>query len=245
MLLVAATLGVMMSTTDFKPEQPKKNILVFSRTKGFRHDSIPEGKKALWKICEERDWAVTFTEDPTWFLGEKLKPFDVIVFLCTTGDILDADQQPVLEKYIQAGGGYVGIHAAADTEYDWPWYGKLVGGYFKSHPKIQEAKVIIEDLKHPITKHLKTPWTRTDEWYCYTHNPRGKVHILASLDTKSYEGHTMGDDHPIMWCHEYDGGRAFYTGFGHTKESYEEPDFVKILAEGIEWASGKRKAQER
>lgn len=242
MLLVAATLGLMMAVPDsYTPVQPKKNILVFSRTKGFRHDSIPDGKKALWKICEAKDWAVTFTEDPTWFMGDKLKPFDAIVFLCTTGDILDKDQQPAMEEYIRAGGGYVGIHAAADTEYDWPWYGKLVGGYFKSHPEIQKATVIVEDLKHPTTKHLKSPWVRTDEWYDYKENPRSNVHVLAKLDTTSYKGHVMGEDHPIMWCHEFDGGRAFYTGFGHTKESYEEPEFLTILTEAVEWASAKRK----
>lgn len=242
MLLVAAAMGAMLTTPEsFTPAKPKKNILVFSRTKGFRHDSIPEGKQALWNICEKRDWAVTFTEDQAWFEGDKLRAFDAIVFLCTTGDILDEKQQPVFEQYIKSGGGYVGIHAAADTEYDWPWYGRLVGGYFKSHPKIQEAVVHIEDLKHSTTKHLKTPWKRTDEWYDYKENPRGKVHVLARLDTKSYEGHVMGDDHPIMWCQEFEGGRSFYTGFGHTKESYLEPEFVKILGEAIVWASGKRK----
>ncbi|MBC8065477.1 MAG: ThuA domain-containing protein [Chlorobia bacterium] len=240
-MLLAATLGVMMSTTSFEPKMPKKTILVFSRTKGFRHDSIPDGKRAIWKICENRDWAVTFTEDPTWFEGEKLKGFDAIVFLCTTGDILDPKQQPVFEEYIRAGGGYVGVHAAADTEYDWPWYGKLVGGYFKSHPKIQEAVIHVEDLKHPATKHLPNPWKRTDEWYDYKENPRGKVHVLARLDTKSYEGHIMGDDHPIMWCQEFEGGRAFYTGLGHTKESYLEANFLKMLGEAIEWSSAKRR----
>jgi cytochrome c len=240
-MLLAVSLGMIMSTTGSEPPPPKKTILVFSRTRGFRHDSIPDGKRAIWKIAEQRNWAVTYTEDPTWFERDKLKGFDTIVFLCTTGDILDEKQQPVFEKYIQSGGGYVGVHAAADTEYDWPWYGKLVGGYFKSHPAVQEASVKIEDAKHPATKHLPSPWRRTDEWYDYTENPRGKVHVLASLNTKSYEGHTMGDDHPIMWCHEYDGGRAFYTGFGHTKESYEDPKFLQMLGEAIEWASGKRK----
>lgn len=214
-------------------------VLVFSRTAGFRHDSIPAGKRALFKIGEERGWTTTFTEDPAWFTGNRLDKFDAVVFLCTTGDILNENQQPVFEKFIRGGGGYLGIHAAADTEYDWPWYGQLVGGYFKSHPKIQEAVVHVEDLNHPATKHLKTPWKRTDEWYDYKENPRNKVRVLAKLDTKSYQGHVMGDDHPIMWCHEFDGGRAFYTGFGHTKESYSEPDFIQLLGEAVEWVSAK------
>lgn len=243
MLLVAAAFGAMMSVSDYQPARPEKSILVFSRTRGFRHDSIPEGKKALYKIAEQKNWAVTFTEDPVWFEGTKLKPFDAIVFLNTTGDILDDNQQAVFESYIRSGGGYVGVHSASDTEYDWPWYGQLVGAYFKSHPQIQPASVIVEDLKHPITRHLKSPWKRTDEWYDYRDNPRGRVHVLAKLHTATYSGHTMGDDHPIMWCHEFEGGRSFYTGFGHTKETYAEPEFVELLAQGIIWASGKRSPQ--
>lgn len=241
MLLLAATLGAIMSTNLYAPEAPKRNVLVFSKTRGFRHDSIPDGRRAIYKIADERNWTVTFTEDSTWFEEKKLKAFDALVFLCTTGDVLEDEQQRALENYIHAGGGYVGIHAAADTEYEWPWYGKLVGGYFKIHPRIQEAVVKIEDSKHPATKHLPNPWKRTDEWYDYKENPRKGVHVLASMDQKSYEGSTMGDDHPIMWCQEFEGGRSFYTGFGHTKESYSDPLFTKLIGEAIEWVSEAKK----
>lgn len=241
MLLIAATLGAIMATSNVESTLPKKTILVFSHTKGFRHDSIPNGIACLKKIGEQQNWTVDATEDPAFFSGDNLQKYDVIVFLSTTGNILDESQQPVFEKYIRSGGGYVGIHAAADTEYDWPWYGQLVGGYFKSHPRIQKAMVNVEDRRHPATKHLKEKWERTDEWYDYRENPRSKVKVLASLDTKSYEGHTMGDDHPIMWFHEFDGGRAFYTGFGHTKESYDEPHFTKLIIGAVNWASGVRR----
>jgi len=218
------------------------SVLVFSETKGFRHDSIPEGKRALYKIAQDAKWQMAFTEDSSAFSESKLKAVDVVVFLCTTGDVLNDQEQVAMESFIRGGGGYFGVHAAADTEYDWPWYGQLVGGYFKSHPKIQEATVKVEDLKHPATKHLITPWKRVDEWYDYRENPRTSVRVLASLDTKSYQGHVMGDDHPIMWCHDFQGGRSFYTGFGHTKESYAEPEFLTILKEGILWTAAKKRA---
>jgi type 1 glutamine amidotransferase len=142
-----------------------------------------------------------------------------------------------MEKFIQGGGGYVGIHAAADTEYEWDWYGKLVGAYFKSHPAIQEATVMVLDRKHISTKHLPSDWVRRDEWYDYRARPADDVHILCKLMTTSYTGHTMGLNHPIAWCHEYDGGRAFYTGGGHTKETFSEPDFMKHVLGGILWAA--------
>ncbi|WP_255702885.1 ThuA domain-containing protein [Antarcticibacterium sp. 1MA-6-2] len=115
----------------------------------------------------------------------------------------------------------MGIHSAADTEYHWPWYGKLVGGYFESHPAVQKASIKVYNTSHPSTKHLPENWERTDEWYNYISlNP--DINVLASLDEDTYEGGKNGDDHPIIWYHEYDGGRAFYTGVGHTDESYSE-----------------------
>lgn len=217
---------------------PELGVLVFSKTAGFRHESIETGKAMFKKLAEENAWIVDFTEDAhefTKLVGTKR----VVVFLSTTGDILDDDQQKAFEAWYRKGGGFVGIHAAADTEYDWPWYGSLVGGYFKSHPQIQKASVKMEDTRHAVTKGLPTRWERTDEWYDYRINPRGAVYVLASLDTSTYSGHTMGEDHPIMWLHQFDGGRSFYTGFGHTKESYSEPGFVELVKRAVHWA-GKR-----
>lgn len=131
----------------------------------------------------------------------------------------------------------MGVHAAADTEYDWNWYGRLVGGYFKSHPHIQEARINVIDRTHPATKHLQSTWTRKDEWYDFRALPAPTVKILMKLDTTSYTGHQMGENHPIAWCHTVGKGRAIYTGGGHTRESYDEPDFRKHLLGAIRWAA--------
>ncbi len=216
-------------------------VLVFSKTAAYRHESIPEGVRALEEIGKELGWKVTATEDASVFSDEGLTGFDAVVFLMTTGDVLDASQQVAFERYINKGRGYVGVHSASDTEYEWPFYGALVGAYFKSHPEIQTATYRIEDREHPATRHLPSPWTRTDEHYTFRENPRGKVHVLLSLDEASYAPgeHAMGD-HPIVWCWELEGrGRSFYTALGHTKESYSDTDFQKHLAAAIAWAAGR------
>lgn len=234
MHLAAIALAILTggSTTTENP-----SFLVFTKTAAFRHDSILAGKKALQKLSLERGWSVTFTEDSTWFTPVRLNGFDAIVFLLTTGDVLIDEQQAAMESFVKAGGGYVGVHAAADTEYDWPWYGKLVGAYFKTHPAIQEAAIRIEDSKHPTMKGLPNPWIRADEWYVYRENPRGKVRVLATVDESTYQNGGMGADHPIIWCHESLGGRAWYTGLGHTDESYSDPMFLRHLEQGMRWVA--------
>lgn len=166
-----------------------------------------------------------------------------MVFLSTTGDVLNADQQQAFENYVKGGGAYMGVHAAADTEYDWPFYGGLVGAYFQGHPQIQKATVRAEDHTHPATAHLdEAGWERTDEWYNYRTNPRGQARVLATLDETTYQGGTMKGDHPIAWCQTYQSGRSFYTGLGHTKESYAEPAFRQHLLGGLRYAVGQVKA---
>ncbi len=162
------------------------DVLVFSKTAGFRHGSIPAGIAAIQQLGEENDFEVTSTEDAGAFTDENLAQYDAVVWLSTTGDVLNDDQQAAFERYIQNGGGYAGIHAASDTEYDWPWYGELVGAYFNSHPQNQDATVKVEDHAHESTAHLPSRWDRYDEWYNYRTNPRDTVHVLASLDEKSY-----------------------------------------------------------
>jgi type 1 glutamine amidotransferase len=212
--------------------------LVFSRTAVFRHTSIPQGIAALRMLGTQRGWRVTATEDPTLFTDQGLAPFNVVVFLSTTGDVLNPDQQAAFERFIRRGNGFVGIHSATDTEYDWPWYGALVGAYFRAHPEIQPARIHIE-AAHPSTMGLPSTWMRTDEWYGFRDNPRSRVTVLLALDESSYMpgASTMGGDHPIAWSHEHDGGRAFYTALGHTEASYAEPLFLQHLAGGIEWAA--------
>lgn len=219
-----------------------ERVLVFSKTAGFRHDAIPDGVAAVKKLGESGGFAVEATEDAAAFTKRNLRRYDAVVFLSTTGDVLDPAQQRAFEGYIRHGGGYVGIHAAADTEYDWAFYGGLAGAYFQSHPAIQPATVMVEDRAHPATSELPPTWNRTDEWYNYRSDPRDRAHILASLDESSYTGGTMNGDHPIAWCQDYQGGRAFYTGLGHTKESYADPAFRSHLLGGIRYAIGETQA---
>jgi len=221
-------------------DEPAFRVLVFSRTAGYRHDSIPDGIAAIQELGAAHGFQVTATEDPAYFQPDSLAKFAVVVFLNTSGDVLDALQQEAFRAYIQNGGGFVGVHAASDTEYDWSWYGDLVGAYFKNHPHIQEAVVRVVDRTHPSTKELPEAWTRTDEWYNFRENPRTKgVQVLAVLDETTYEGGEMGEDPPISWYHLYNGGRAWYTAMGHTKESYAEPLFRQHLLGGILWAAGR------
>ncbi|MEV5965478.1 ThuA domain-containing protein [Kribbella sp. NPDC051952] len=215
------------------------NALIFSKTAAFRHDSIPAGIQAITDLAAANDFTVTATEDASMFNDTELAKYEVVIWLSTTGDVLNADQQAAFERYIRGGGGYAGIHAASDTEYDWPWYGQLVGSYFDSHPAgTPNATVKVEDHAHPSTAGAPTLWPRTDEWYNYRTNPRGAVHVLASLDETSYTGGNMGPEHPITWCQDYDGGRAWYTGMGHTIESYADPTFKNLLLGGIKTAAG-------
>ncbi|MFE0517379.1 ThuA domain-containing protein [Streptomyces sp. NPDC058954] len=237
----ALLLGCVSGPAASHPAEGKR-VLVFSKTAGFRHDSIPDGVAAVRQLGSEGGFTVDATEDATAFTAKNLRRYDAVVFLSTTGDVLDADQQSAFEGYIRHGGGYVGVHAAADTEYDWAFYGGLAGAYFQSHPAIQPATVDVEDRAHPATSGLARTWSRTDEWYNYRSNPRDRAHVLASLDESSYTGGTMNGDHPIAWCQNYRGGRAFYTGGGHTKESYAEPAFRQHLSGGIRWAVGDAQA---
>ncbi|WSA42363.1 aldehyde dehydrogenase family protein [Streptomyces sp. NBC_01808] len=197
-----------------------------------------EGVAALTELGTENDFSVTATEDAGAFTAANLAQYESVVFLHTTGDVLDGTQQAAFEGYIRGGGGYMGIHAAADTEYGWPFYGELVGAWFASHPAIQQATVNVEDHAHDATAHLDGQWVRNDEWYDYRANARDTAHVLATLDESTYDGGQMGENHPIARCQEYEGGRSFYTGGGHTAESYAEPDFVRHLLGGVRWSAG-------
>jgi PKD repeat protein len=247
-----------VTVTVFGPSDPNARFraLVFSRTTGFRHDSIPAGIAAIKKLGTDHNFQVDATEDPSIFNDDALAHYDVVVFLSTTGDPLNDTQQAAFERYIRKGGGYAGIHAAADTEYTWTWYGKLVGAYFRNHPAgTPEADVLVEDLDHHSTKTLPARWHRTDEWYNYQ-RPEGAVvggggddwspreagvHVLIKMDESTYgedDGNTTDDDHPISWCQRYDGGRSFYTGMGHTQASFSEPLYLDHLLGGLEVAAG-------
>ena len=231
------------SITPNTHDSCSKRLLVFSKTGGFRHASIKDGKIALQKLASEHNYAVDFTEDASVFTDANLARYDAVVFLLTTGTILNGNQKAAFERYIRAGGGYAGIHSASDTEYDWLWYGGLVGAYFDrihGHSKIVKATIHVTDRTHPSTRMLPAIWIRTDEWYNFATNPRGRVNVLMTIDERTYKGGTMGADHPIAWYHEFEGGRAWYTALGHTSESYYEPLFLAHLWGGIVYAAGGR-----
>lgn len=212
-------------------------VLVFTRTTGFRHESIEDGVAAIRRLGQQHGFEVDDTADPS-RIGPDLARYRAVVFLSTTGDLLDAGQQAALQRHVRGGGGWVGVHAAADAEYDWPWYGGLVGAWFRRHPAVQPAAVRTDPDAAALAGALPRRWQRTDEWYDFKTNPRGKVRVLATVDESSYSGGGMGADHPVAWCHRYDGGRAWYTAMGHTSESFQEPPFLAHLLAGIRWAAG-------
>jgi cytochrome c len=217
-------------------------ILVFSKTAEFRHDSIPAAQVALRQLAAEHGWRADFTEDATLFTYERLARYDAVIFLLTTGDVLNATQEAAFERYIRAGGGFAGVHSASDTEYGWAWYGGLVGAHNNQqnkHSGVVSATIQVSDHAHPSTAGLPDRWTRTDEWYNFATDPRPQVHVLMMVDETTYAGGTMGADHPIAWYHEYDGGRAWYTALGHTAESYREPLFLTHLWGGVAYAAGR------
>ncbi|MCM0677580.1 ThuA domain-containing protein, partial [Micromonospora phytophila] len=240
-----AVLAVLACTTPASPAAAADapyDVLVFSKTAGFRHDSIAVGTQAIRDLGAGNNFTVTATEDAAAFTTGNLAQYEAVVFLNTTGDVLNATQQTAFESYIGSGGGFVGVHAAADTEYNWSFYGNLVGAYFASHPAIQQANVKVENRAHAASAHLPQTWTRTDEWYNYQTNARSTARVLATLDESSYSGGSMGADHPHAWCKTYSGGRAFYTGGGHTQASYAEANFRAHLLGGIRYAAGRSKA---
>jgi type 1 glutamine amidotransferase len=232
------TLVVVEKTTlDKTVELP--HVLVFTKTKAYRHKNISDGVYALREIGKGI-FVVEQTEDSGVFTSDNLKRFSAVVFFSTTGDVLNKEQQAAFEHYIHSGGGFVGIHAAADTEYDWPWYGQLVGAWFKDHTEVILATVRREDKTHISTIDFPDSWRRADEWYRFRTNPRKNVRVLVTVNDQDLGKVTMNGDHPISWMHEFEGGRAWYTGMGHTKESFLEPEFKKHVLGGIVWAMGIR-----
>jgi cytochrome c len=236
---VAITLLVLLFTFSRSVVEPP-HVLVFSKTEGFRHTSIEAGKVALKKMAGEKGFVADFTEDASFFNTANLKKYATVIFLNTTGDVLNNEQQNEFERYIQAGGGYVGVHAATDCEYDWPWYGKLAGAYFLDHPNpdnVQKGRFYVVDKNHGATRGMPDEFERTDEFYSFKQiDP--SIKVLIKIDEKSYRGGKNGEDHPMSWYHEFDGGRSFYTAMGHTDETFSEPLFLNHLWGGIQYALG-------
>jgi type 1 glutamine amidotransferase len=219
-------------------------VLVFSKTGAYRHESIPTAVQAIKDLGAANGFTVDATEDDTVFTPANLANYQAVVFALTSGDVLNDTEKAAFEDYIRTGGGYAGIHSASDTEFNWPFYGQVVGAYFKSHPHGQyQARVIVEDRDNPSTAHLPATWSRLDEWYNFRTDPRSTVHVLASVDESSYDpGPDRMGDHPITWCEEVQGGRSWYTAMGHGKESYADPAFRTMLLGGIRVAAGAAQA---
>jgi cytochrome c len=236
-ILLAVFSLVLSSFIVKKNNADKPKVLVFSKTKGYHHNAIGVGVPAIQKLGAENGYNVDTTTNSALFTEANLKQYRAVIFLNTTGNVLNGEQQTAFERYIQAGGGYAGVHSAADTEYEWPWYGKLLGAYFESHPREVAANIKVVDKNHPASFDFPDNFTRTDEWYNYK-SIFPDLKVLAYLDEGSYHGGTNGANHPISWYHEFDGGRAFYTGMGHRESNYSDPLFLKHLQGGIKYAMG-------
>jgi type 1 glutamine amidotransferase len=234
LLLLLALLATMVAASAPLAHTPDR-VLIFSKTAGFRHDSIPTAVATLRRLSAELGMAADLSEDAGVFTTANLARYRVVVFASTTGDILDPKQQKALEKFVQGGGGFVGVHAAADTEYDWPWYGRLVGAWFLSHPPgLHDTHVQPER----DGRRVGAAWPIRDELYNYRSNPRKQVRVLDTIDEGRYEGGTMGKDHPITWCHAMASGRSWYTGLGHDQAVYTVPNFLARLRSGLGYAAG-------
>jgi type 1 glutamine amidotransferase len=234
----------LLFNTGIALAKPKPRILVFSKTRGFHHSSIAIGNVAIMKLGAENKFDVDTTTDASKFTLDNLKQYSAIVFLSTTGlasQLFTEDQKTALMKYMEQGGGYMGIHAATDCCYDWPWYGKMSGAYFKGHPAQQEAVVDVVDPNTIATSFLPKEWKRKDEWYSFK-DMATDLHVILKIDESTYKhtGLDMGD-HPMAWYHDYDGGRAFYTELGHVDESYSDPLYLHHILGGIQYAMGVKK----
>ncbi|TDO24504.1 ThuA domain-containing protein [Pedobacter duraquae] len=241
---IAAFIGLFL-LLSFNSMAQKKKVLVFCKTAGFHHSSIEVGKAAIMKLGQENKFDVDTTSSADRFTKEGLKPYAAVVFLNTTGNALDDLQQQAFEQYFRSGKGFVGVHAATDTEYEWPWYGNLVGAYFVKHPEQQEATLNVVNRKSIATKHLPEQWKRKDEWYNFNWMTKETLYVLIAIDEKSYKPGVgaMGDNHPMSWYHDFDGGRSFYTELGHTEASYSDPLYLKHLLGGLQYALGTKKME--
>lgn len=222
------------------------NALVFSKTLMYRHASITNGIAAIKQLGVENRFSVDATEDSSWFTPANLARYQVVIFLSTSGDILNDEQQITFREFIERGGGLVAVHAGAAgdvaTEGGWPWYGDALCARFTNHSAIVEAAIDVEDAHNPSTSGLPKRWVRRDEWYNFIQSPRGKVRVLASLDESTYKGGTMRGDHPVAWCKRIGHGRVWYTALGHTEASFTEPLFLQHLLGGIQVAAGTKPA---
>lgn len=214
-------------------------VLIFSKTAAYRHASIPAGIRAIQKLGSTSGFSTDASEDASIITATNLAQYAVVIFLQTSGDFLNEKQLESLKSYVRSGKGFVGIHGASSGLKNVPWYGELVGAQFTDHPKPQNGILKVENRDHFIVSGLPGEWAWFDEWYNFRSNPRQKVSVLISIDEAEYDGGTMGSDHPIAWCREFEGGRTFYTSLGHFEEAYEDATFLSHILNGILWVARK------
>ncbi|WP_435971788.1 ThuA domain-containing protein [Streptomyces sp. Qhu_M48] len=218
---------------------PTADVLIYTRTAGYRHASIPDGAAALTELARGLGRTAEVTEDPGAFTPGRLAGCAVVVLLSTTGTVLTPEGRAAFEAYLRGGGALLAVHAAANAEPDWPFYGELLGTRFDGHPEVQPGVVLVDAHDHPATAPLPERWEWTDEWYNFTSDPRGNggagVRVLARADETAYRGGTHGADHPLVWCREVDRGRAFFTALGHAPEAYRDPVFRAHLSGALTW----------
>ncbi|MBN9296339.1 MAG: ThuA domain-containing protein [Filimonas sp.] len=223
-----------------KAQVKSNRILVFSKTEGgYRHASIAAGKMMFLRFGEKYKLQIDTTEDASHFNDKELKQYSAIVFLSTRGNVFDSAQQEAFVRYIHSGGGIVGIHAATTTEYDWPWFNKLIGAYFDGHPVPQMAHYTVIDKNFPATKNLPDTFSMKDEIYNFK-SVQDSLRYLITVDERSYTGGKMGTFHPIAWYNLFEHGRVFYTALGHFDAAYEDPLFTEMILQGLYWAMGKQ-----
>jgi len=233
-----------LSVASAVPAQSNRGavILIFSHTSGFRHDSIPDGVRALTEIARRRGIHVVASEDPRIFDGAMLHRYKAIVLLSTTTDPklpgsewLVGQRRIALQDFVASGGGILAVHAAADSHYHWPWYAHLIGGRFERHPPgTSKGRVSMADPSSRLSRSLPTVFEHTDEWYYFADFDPTST-LVATLDPASI-GEKDVNPNPITWTRKVGAGRVFYTAMGHTKESYSEPVFLRQLENGLDWA---------
>lgn len=231
-------------------QQKQFKALLVTTTKGWHHESLHAGVLAIQQLGVKNFFDVTLWENPNGFNDKYLEQFQVVIFLNTTGDIFDTAQQKVMERFIKSGKGFVGIHSASDTEYDWDWYTKMVGRMFHIHPAVQTAKLKVIDAKFPGLQDFAEGKLWTDEWYDFTPEKISGLNYILAVDEATYnpkvnwgakKSDGMGAMHPIAWYHNYDGGRAFYTALGHIPVIFSDQAFLNHVYAGILWAATGKK----
>ncbi|MEO3746440.1 ThuA domain-containing protein [Plantactinospora sp. B5E13] len=247
-LIIGVLAGLLLSLALAPPASaaPVFRALLFTKTTGYRHDSIPAGVSMFQQQAAANNFELVHTEDSNVFTPANLATFDVLIMFQTSGMVwTSAAQRQAVEGFLASGKGIVAVHNATDMgiEGEYPWWDQTVnaGAHMPEHsPGVLPGTAIVADKKHPSTASLPDRWNRSEEWYNFDRNPRGDVHVLVTADERTYNpgSRAMGPDHPISWCRNVSGGRVWATAMGHAIESYSETNFRNHVLGGVKWAAG-------